>query len=254
MDRVTTLQKLSLSPSEAKTYLAVLDAGELRVAEVAKIIGHTKMAGYLAVRALIEKGLLGEVTKGGHKYVVAEDPDRLLLRLKEEKNRLEQQESNLGQLLPELEVLYHSAKVKPGVRVYEGLEGLKTVYEDTLKTLKPGDSFVAFGSADVAFAHLRVYLVDYIARRVKKRISFRGIAPADKVSREYLAKNTAELREVRLVSAKRFPFKNEIDIYANKVAILSFQDQIGVIVESKQIADTQRAIFDLAWLGAVAAK
>ena len=32
--------------------------------------------------------------------------------------------------------------------------------------------------------------------------------------------------------------------------IASYRDQMGVIIESKEIADTQRAIFELAWLGA----
>jgi len=45
-------------------------------------------------------------------------------------------------------------------------------------------------------------------------------------------------------------FSNEINIFANKVMIASFKDQIGVIIESADVAKTQRAVFELAWLGA----
>jgi len=250
MNQQDILQKLDLSPSEAKTYLAVLNAGELKVADVAKLIGATRMAGYLAVGALKEKGLLGEFEKNGKKYVAAEDPDRLVLRLEEEKSRLYEQEKNLLELVPELKTLYQSAEAKPSVKVFQGVEGLKTVYEDTLKTMKRGENYIAFGSVEEAFSLLNDYLNEYVERRIKKNISFRGIAPADNLTHEFTSDDTAKLRQVRLVPKEKFPFKNEIDIYSNKVAILSFKDQIGLIIESKQIADTQRAIFELAWLGA----
>ncbi len=59
-----------------------------------------------------------------------------------------------------------------------------------------------------------------------------------------------ELRQCRLIDIEKFPFKNQINIFGNKIMIASYRDQMGVIIESKEIADTQRAIFELAWLGA----
>ncbi|KKU45024.1 MAG: hypothetical protein UX62_C0043G0003 [Microgenomates group bacterium GW2011_GWA2_46_7] len=60
--------------------------------------------------------------------------------------------------------------------------------------------------------------------------------------------NKEELRETIILPRKDFPVSNEINIYQNKVAIMSFGDEkIGIIIESQQIADTQRAIFNLLW-------
>lgn len=134
--------------------------------------------------------------------------------------------------------------------IKEGLEGLKTVYEDTLATLKNGDEFVAFGSPQEASEALPKYLDDYIGRRIQKKISFRGIAPLFAYPKELIERDKSELREVRIVPPDKFPFQNEINIYGDKVAILSFKDQIGVILESRPIAVTQKAIFELAWIGA----
>ena len=37
-------------------------------------------------------------------------------------------------------------------------------------------------------------------------------------------------------------------IYDHKIAMVSFADSLfGVIIESKALADTQRAIFEMAW-------
>jgi hypothetical protein len=62
------------------------------------------------------------------------------------------------------------------------------------------------------------------------------------------------MREIRLVPANEFDFTNEINIYDHKVAICSFDsglpgdgDMFGIIIESKEVAETQRQIFEMAW-------
>ena len=48
-----------------------------------------------------------------------------------------------------------------------------------------------------------------------------------------------------------FDFNNEVNIYDDKVAITSFgeaeADLFGVIIESREVAETQRQIFAMAW-------
>ncbi|OGJ78533.1 hypothetical protein A2412_03045 [Candidatus Peribacteria bacterium RIFOXYC1_FULL_58_8] len=58
------------------------------------------------------------------------------------------------------------------------------------------------------------------------------------------------LREIRLVPSKDFDFTNEINIYDSKVAICSFgsADHVfGVIIESVEVAETQKQVFEMAW-------
>jgi hypothetical protein len=88
---------------------------------------------------------------------------------------------------------------------------------------------------------------------VKRRIRLRGIAPDDATGRRVRGEDRRYLREIRLVPAKKFDFRNEIKIYDNKVAIVSFpagatkDDMFGVIIESREVAETQRQIFEMAW-------
>jgi len=249
MDSVAILQKLNLSPSEAKTYLAVLAAGEARVSEVGKLTGVTRMAGYTAAEELVKKGLLSYIDKQGKKRVMAEDPARLELMLREKEIRVRDEAESLKSIMPELQTLFSSSDIKPNVRVYSGTEGIKTLAEDILNTLKRGESYVGYGAVIEEFSDLEEYFHDFVPRRVKKEITFRGIVPGD-VEDHTLKENKAKRRELRYVPLAEFPFKNEINIYGNKISIESFKDKIGLIIESKQIADTQRMIFELAWRGA----
>ena len=66
------------------------------------------------------------------------------------------------------------------------------------------------------------------------------------------------LREIRLVSDREFNFNNEINIYDSRVGIVSFGvaegELFGVIIESREVAETQRQIFEMAWRYAALAR
>jgi hypothetical protein len=47
-----------------------------------------------------------------------------------------------------------------------------------------------------------------------------------------------------------FNFSTETDIYNNKVLIMSWREKFAVIIESNEIAESQKKIFKLAWFGA----
>ena len=68
----------------------------------------------------------------------------------------------------------------------------------------------------------------------------------------YKTEEAKELVEILFINPEEFTFKNQILIYENKVATISLKEEelIGVLTESTTIADTQRVIYNLAWLGA----
>ena len=85
---------------------------------------------------------------------------------------------------------------------------------------------------------------------MERGIHLRGIAPDDAAGRKVHGEDKEKLREIRLVPARDFDFGNEINIYDRKTAICSFgsqRDLFGVIIESKEVAETQKQIFEMAW-------
>ena len=66
--------------------------------------------------------------------------------------------------------------------------------------------------------------------------------------RRHKAENTVPTRKIKLVDSQQFPFSVEITLYGrDRLAILSYQDQLGLIIESEQIAKTLKSIFELQW-------
>jgi hypothetical protein len=56
-----------------------------------------------------------------------------------------------------------------------------------------------------------------------------------------------EARESALVPIDKYYFSPEINIYDNKVMIASWKEKLGIIIESREIAEAMKTVFELAW-------
>jgi sugar-specific transcriptional regulator TrmB len=192
---------------------------------------------------LESKGLFSKAAKGKKNYYEAEDPEVIfgLYKIRQEA---------FARLLPDLRALHNKEGKQPKVRFYHGIEGLKAMYWESLKSK---ETIVGYGSIDEVLSSFKEYIQEYMKERIKKKIHVRGIVPSTVKSQEYAKLNPAQLRELVLVPKDSFPMTNEINIYDDKVAIFSFREQVGVIIQSQDIANSQKAIFNLAWVGVHAA-
>lgn len=238
------LESAGLTGKEASVYLAGIELGEATIQQLAEQADLKRPTVYDIVESLEKKGVFSMVTKKKKRYFLAENPENVLALLKTRQHAF-------LEALPELKLLYQTGGKKPRIRFYEGAEGLKVMYWDTLESK---GAVLAYGAiTEMWEAVSQEFIRDYVRERVKRGIFMRGIVPNTSDSQEYVKRDKQEMRHLLLVPANKFTFNNEINIYNDKVAIFSFPDKIGVIIESKKIAETQRAIFELAWLGALAA-
>ena len=75
----------------------------------------------------------------------------------------------------------------------------------------------------------------------------RSIHPDSALASASHQRDRSEHRVSRLVPAGRFAVKPEIQVYNNKVNIVSWPDRLGLIIESQDIADALRSIFELSF-------
>ncbi len=240
-DQINILKQLGLNENEAKFYLAALELGPTTILKLSKKTGLQRSSIYEFMDNLLEKGVIETVISGKRKLYKGAEPEKL-------KHLLKRQEELLDSIIPELSALMNKGIQRPKIMLFEGTEGIKRVYEDLLDQPE-GSEFVAFTSVeDIMSVISESYKASFLNRRTKRNISVKVILKTDKFSKEYIADNKKEIRETKAVSKKDFPLSNEINIYQNKVGVLSFGDEkIGVIIESPQIANSMRAIFNLLW-------
>ncbi len=239
MSLLPQLQQIGLNQKEAKIYLANLELGEASIQEIAKKSGVKRTSIYNLIDDLVKREVVHVVIKKNKKRFVAAEPGTL-------KEIITQRKKALENILPDLKMLSGTTKEKPRVRFYEGLEGIKAVYNDNLIDKK---SMKAFTGVTKGYAILGDYGDEYIAKRAAAKIKIQVIAPDDASGRVLKKKDRVSRRVTRLIPKKKFPFDIEINIYGNKVSFISYSKQrlMGVIMESPEIAKTMNSIFDFAW-------
>lgn len=234
------LEKLGLDEKESKVYLALLELGEGNIQQIARKSGVKRTTVYDMIESLKTRGLVSATARKKKTVFVAEDPRKMEYTLDEKKKTLEA-------LMPELLSIANRLDKKPRIRFYEGAEGIKEVYKDALNY--SDQEMLAWVSPTVAGNFDMQFLDEYyLPKRVAKKIWVRAIAPDEPFMQKYKGLDEKSLRKTKLVSASLFPIEVEINLYGkNKIAIMSFSEKIGLIIESQKIFTTLKSIFEMNW-------
>lgn len=237
------LQNLGFSDKEASVYIALLELGKGTVSDISKKAGISRTTGYDVLISLSNKGVVSVSGKEPKQEYVAESPTSIVEYLKKQKEELETEIAKSESLINELNLI-HNVKNRPKIRFYEGKEGLKQVYEDTLTS---SESIRAYATVDDMHNALPEYFPEYYKRRAKKDIFIRAIVPSTDIGKERKIHDQEEKREISFVPKDKYYFSPEINIYDNKVMIASWREKLGIIIESEEIADAMKKIYELTW-------
>lgn len=239
-----SLNKMGLNSKEAAIYLAALELGQDTVASIAKKAGVKRPTAYLVLEELQQRGLMSTITKSSKKLYSAEEPNKLL-------GVLAEQQRALKTILPYLEAINNRGSAKPRVRFYEGKEGIRSAYQECYQA----KDIRYFGSIAEMTKDFRAEL-DYFEKisQEKHRI-IRDILMDTPDDHAYAKKVARPGYEIRFFPKDAAPFAIDCIILENKVIISSFRPELNaVVIESKNIADGCRAIWNLAWRAAIPVK
>jgi sugar-specific transcriptional regulator TrmB len=237
------LLALNFSDKEARVYLALLDLGKGTASQIARRAGLNRSTTYVILDILASKNLVNMLGKEPKQEYTAESPQKILEYLKNqlEKDRLYIQEAE--KVMPELESM-HNKTDRPKVKFYEGEKGLTEVYEATLTS---HEEIRGYGGVEDMRTALPKYFETYMARRAGKNIGIRAIFADTPKARELTAEDKWQKRESALVPADKYYSSPEFNVFDDKIVIVSYREKLGIIVESREIADGMKKLFDMAW-------
>lgn len=238
-----SLQNLGLSEKESNIYISLLILGKGTVSEISKKASINRTTGYDVLNYLLQKGLVNVSGKEPKQEYTAESPNKIIDFLNNQILETQNKIQKANELISDLSLL-HNYKNRPKIRFYEGIDGLKTVYEDTLTS---SEEIRAYATVDDMHNALPNYFPEYYKRRAKNNIFIRAIVPSTDIGKERHSYDKDEKREIALVPADKYYFSPEINIYDNKVMIASWREKLGIIIESEEIADAMKKIYELAW-------
>jgi len=241
------LEKLGFTPEEVSAYLAMLEIGGGFVSTIAKKAKAHRVTTYNTLENLQKKGYVRATKKSGIMFYYPVNPKVIL-------NQIEEVYSTAKTLIPELIDLQNTSLFKPKIQFFEGKDGIKFIFNDILESKGEVLGYTNFQVAEPAMGE---YLSEYNTRAFQLKKKHRLLCPNDNFHRNFIPKNLSQrlssgLLEIFAVNPDQFIFKNLQYIYGDKVAMISIDhdEMIGVIIESKTNFETNRSIFNLAWLGA----
>lgn len=231
-----TLEKVGLSPNEARVYLALLELGPSLAGKITEKSKVNRRTVYDVIESLIDKGLASYIIEANRKIFEATDPTRFLDLLKE-------REKEIKDVLPELMAKRASSKKAQEATLYRGKKGIKAIFEDILEY----KNYEVFGSHG-RFGEVLGPYFDLFQKRVKDR----------KINCRLLV--SERLRETKTISHAKTKFlKKEYDspvstiIYGDKVATLVWTEEpVGLVIKGKEVSGSFRSYFNIMW--SIAAK
>ncbi|WOF73061.1 hypothetical protein QMT40_000687 [Parvibaculaceae bacterium PLY_AMNH_Bact1] len=160
---------------------------------------------------------------------------------------LDDRRSALSELLPELRSIYVGGQSGPRFRLYEGMDGIRTVLNSVL--MAQADTLCGMLSMrELLRFPGREELARFVEKRVEAEKTLRVIRSASEDVDEIWGASEAELREVRFTPTPS-PLMMTTFVYDDQVAIISSEhENYGLIIESTGYANVQKTLFESLWV------
>ncbi|MFA6073582.1 MAG: helix-turn-helix domain-containing protein [Candidatus Woesearchaeota archaeon] len=230
------LDSFGLSSREQSVYLANLELGTTTANKIAEKSKLNRSTTYDILRDFLKKGLASKIEKNGITNFDVASPAKLIDLLNEKKIKLES-------VLPQLKLIEQRITTKPIVKVFEGLEGMKTILADIIETKVKTDVI----STSKVFNVMKFYFPNYIKERAELKLYARVIQEDSKETNSLKLKDKSEFRETR--SLKNFNSSSMVFIYENKVATIKLVENevVSILIQDETLANDQRQVFEILW-------
>lgn len=236
------LTELGLSQGEARVFVSLLRLGPARVGAIVREARVSYSKVYDVLDRLAAKGLVSHVTVGSVRHFNAVEPYRLADYLRKKEEALAKQKQLAASLVPEL-VHVANRNRQSGAEIFTGDRGLRTAYEILLKDASENDVLRYFypfnGYHPVATPfYSRLHLF-----QKEKKVIQRGIGTVAFSQSEHYREMAGKVN-MRFVP---FPLPGTMDVFGDKLLLVSWEARAGILVTSKEIADHFARYFDSVW-------
>lgn len=241
------LTKLGISKNESKVYLALLDLGLTSSKAIIEKTNLHRQIVYDALNSLIQKGLVSFIVQANRKHFKASDIKNFLNYFDEKEEQLIKQRKNFEKILIQLETKKEKSDNEQEAVVYSGDKGIKSLLDDMLNQK---EEILTIGASDIkaeAFRyHLQFNLPKFHKIRGQRRINYKILLSEEMKNR---VKELNRLKNTKAkILPKEFTSNSSTNIYGDKISIILWSlHPFGILIKSKEIADSQRKHFELLW-------
>ncbi len=240
------LTTLGLASEDVQVFQALINKPSLTILEVSRLSGVNRTTCYRILESLKQKGLVEEMVDEHRRLVKAVDIHNLEFLVKEKESEAER----LRELLPSLSHSISSVASQPGTKVlfYRGIEGIKQMVWNVLRTKKEGVGYTQFPLEGVAGDD---FASEFYNEWVRRGLVFRDIISDTYL--KYRPANKIDFGEKyfpsRYIPSSVLDITHQIDIYNDVVSYYNWHEGeiFGVEIYNDKIAAMQKQLFEVMW-------
>lgn len=230
---IEELRKLGLSNREAQIYFMLAKMGEASANDIAKRNSSNRTVTYNILQQLADKGMVAFVNKQGRRIYGISRPESLLSSVKEK-------ELIALSLIDQLKELKHESKSVRKVDTYEGLESVKSIFDE----IKKAKELRILNATGKIFEKL-TYSAGHVVKDISLRPNLRTIAVQS-------MKNTELVNFTKQSTVKYLPEEAEnyatTFIFDGKVIIQVLKEKPFIIrIENRYVYEGYKKDFDVLW-------
>jgi len=236
------LISLGLTNSQAKAYLMLVQYGALTPPEISTKINESRTNTYKVLDKLAELGLASKEDSSKKITYRPGNPTVLETLAKERRDQVLDHEQQIKLAMPKLLTFFYTYSQQPGIRFFQGKEGIKQVFDDMLRTRQ--DIYLIRSPADVSF-YDEDYFRKFRKHRAKLGIKTYALTPDLPQANHNPDIDVANLF-FRTWLPKDYTSSVEWNAYGDKLAIISYgEEAIAMIIDSQQIAGSFKILHAL---------
>ncbi len=239
------LVKFGLTKNESLIYLTLIKLKESKVGAIIKESSFKSGKIYEFLDSLVKKGLISFITKNNVKYFYANSPKKVLDYIKLKKDNLDEQEKEFRNILPDLDRYYQKKVNSCDVKVYEGIEGIRTALLFLLEKMPKDSEILTFGANDNSNRDIILSWSKYEEICKKNNIKSKFIMSSwtnEDIKRRKKVKNS--LKEFRYLKGEDI---SNFTIGKDIILIFNFEIKNCISIENQTHSTQFRRLFELLW-------
>ncbi len=234
------LGQLGLTAPEQSVYLAGLRTGPALAQRIAREAKLSRTLVYYILKQLEDRGLVSRDRRSSGQLFAVEGPSRLQTLLERKRDELGELEHQLARATPLFEQLRGGKSLPMRVQFFEGMEGVKTIAEDTLKA---STELCCIATPNVVRCLEERYLRYWIRKRDRLKLKQRTIW-----SEFYTIPDIRHRYNLVRLLPKGKTFETTLAIYDDKVAVFDTEPEPSAfLVQNAAFACGMRMFFEEFW-------
>ncbi len=245
-----TLEELGLAKNEAILYEILLKTPAATIPYLVKNSPFSRTLLYYLLGNLESYGLLtveGRGTGDGKKTTyIAEPPEKIAEMIGDREKEFHKQKDLLHNVMGDLYSTYRLAHNKPGVKFFEGEEGIREVLADSLTS---NTIIYTYADIEAIVKYIDAINQEYVKKRDHLGLKKEAIIVDSPFARNYLKEYHRDTTDIKFIKGDVHPFQNVMQIYDGKISYLTLEGDtmIGVIISDPVIYRMHRSLFEFTW-------